>query len=283
MFVGVTEFLSNALPDCAVRFFELFTMLGEQYALIAFMGLFYWCIDKKRGQFIALCAVSSLCINNFAKNVFRVRRPFEVSDKVRVTRKNTATGHSFPSGHTQNAATAAFSAVKGTKNTPAFIIAVIYVLLIALSRLVLGVHYITDVVGGILFAFVGIYLAECAQRLAEKKGQQYLLVLCVLPVLSVASVFINGAQADDALTSAGIALGAIIGIVIERKYINFDVCGRTITKIIRFVSGILIVVFVMYLLKLLLPEGGAFRVIRYAIIGFTASAAVPYLFKKIRL
>ncbi|MBR3870011.1 MAG: phosphatase PAP2 family protein [Clostridia bacterium] len=283
MLVGVTEFLSNALPDFAVRFFELFTMLGEQYALIAFMGLFYWCIDKKRGQFIALSAVSSLCLNNFVKNVFRVRRPFEVSDKVRVTRGNTATGHSFPSGHTQNAATAAFSAVKGTKNTIALVIAVVYVLLIAMSRLVLGVHYITDVVGGIVFAFVGIYIAEWVENLANKRGQAYLLVLCVLPVLSILSVFINGAQSKDALTSAGIALGAIIGIVIERKYINFDVQGKKITKIIRFVSGILIVVFLMYLLKLLLPEGAVFRVIRYAVIGFTASAAVPYLFKKIRL
>ncbi len=283
MFVGVTEFLSNVFPDFVVRFFEVFTMLGEQYVLIAFMGLFYWCIDKKRGQFIVLCAVSSLCLNNFTKNIFGVKRPFEVSDKVRVTRKNTATGHSFPSGHTQNAATAAFSAVKGSKSRAAYIVAVVYVLLIGLSRLVLGVHYITDVIGGILFAFVGIYIAQCAEKVAAKKGQEYLLVLCALPVLSIASVFIPGAQSQDSLTSAGIALGAIVGVIVERKYIDFDVKGEKFKKVIRFVVGFALVALTMYLLKALLPEGGGFRVIRYAIIGFIASAAIPYLFKKIKL
>lgn len=283
MFIGVTEFLSNALPDFAVRFFELFTMLGEQYALIAFMGLFYWCIDKKRGQFIALSVVSSLCLNNFTKNVFRVSRPFEVSDKVRVTRENTATGHSFPSGHTQNAAATAFSAVKGCKNTIAYVSAIVYVTLIGVSRLVLGVHYITDVVGGILFAFVGIFLAECVWRLAENKGQEYLLVLCVLPVLSILSVLINGAQSKDALTSAGIALGVIIGVVVERKYIDFSVQGTKIKKIIRYVLGVAVVALTMYIFKAILPEGAIFRVIRYVIIGFTASATLPYLFKKINL
>ncbi len=283
MFLEVTEFLSNALPDFAVRFFEVFTMLGEQYALIAFMGMFYWCIDKKRGQFIALSVVSSLCLNNFAKNVFRVRRPFEVSGKVRVTRKNTATGHSFPSGHTQNAGAAAFSAARGCKNKSAYVVAAVYVLLIGLSRLVLGVHYITDVLGGILFAFVGVYLAEGAEKLVSRKGQEYLLVLAVLPVLSAVSVFIKGAQSHDALTSAGIALGAIIGIVVERKYINFDVQGTKIKKIIRFTGGFAFVVLIMYLLKLILADNGVCRLIRYAIIGFTATAATPYLFKKIKL
>lgn len=283
MFVQVTEYLSNIFPEAIIRFFEIFTMLGEEYALIAFMGLFYWCVDKKRGQFIALCSVTSLCMNGFVKNIFRIKRPFEISDKVRVTRRHTATGHSFPSGHTQNAATVAFSAVKGSKSGGRVALAVIYTLLIGISRLVLGVHYITDVIGGIVFAVAAVYTAQCAENLAHRYGNRYLFALFAMPVLSLLSVLIQGAQAKDALTSAGIALGAITGIVIERTYIHFEVTGTKIHRIIRFVTGFVLVALCMYLLKSILPDGGVFRVIRYAVIGFLASAVIPYLFKKIKL
>ena len=70
---------------------------------------------------------------------------------------------------------------------------------------------------------------------------------------------------------------------VERKYIDFSVQGTKIKKAIRYVLGVAVVALTMYIFKAFLPEGAVFRVIRYAIIGFTASATLPYLFKKINL
>lgn len=280
--VGVTEYMSNLFPQGIVRLFELITVFGEQYAVIAFIGLFYWCIDKKKGQFIALCAVTSAALNNFFKNIFRVPRPFAVSDKVRVTRADTATGHSFPSGHTQNAATASFSAAHGSKKAAPYVTAAVYVILVGISRLVLGAHYITDVIGAILLAGVSIALVSAVESLSENDRKR-LFILCVPPLLSIISIFIEGAQQKDALTSGGIALGVIIGIIIEREYIDFCTSGSFLKRAARFVLGLIVVLAVMQLLKLILPDNAVCRVIRYFFVGITATAALPFIFKKINL
>ena len=70
---------------------------------------------------------------------------------------------SFPSGHTaSSAATAASLLLTGSSlRAPALLLA----LLIAASRLYLGVHYLTDILGG---AAAGIASAFAGRRLMKK-------------------------------------------------------------------------------------------------------------------
>lgn len=84
------------------------TMLGEQWAVVSGLSaVIYWVIDKNMGEeFAFTLLISGLC-NNILKGVFRFERPIG-QEGIRTLRAHTATGYSFPSGHSQNAATLYF-------------------------------------------------------------------------------------------------------------------------------------------------------------------------------
>ena len=82
--------------------FQLITMCGEQIVLISIIAVIYWALDKKFGEYIAYSVLTSVLLNNTIKDIFKMKRP--IGEKgIRTLREQTATGYSFPSGHTQSA------------------------------------------------------------------------------------------------------------------------------------------------------------------------------------
>ena len=119
--------------------FQLITMLGEQWAVILVLAISYWAFDKKTGEELAFTLLVSGLSNNILKGFFRFERPIGI-DGIRTLRAHTATGYSFPSGHSQNAATLYFFPARrggGWRWAAAAVVS----LLVGLSRLYLGVHY----------------------------------------------------------------------------------------------------------------------------------------------
>ena len=78
--------------------FQLITMLGEQWAVILVLAVSYWAFDKKTGEELAFTLLVSGLSNNILKGFFRFERPIGI-DGIRTLRAHTATGYSFPSGH----------------------------------------------------------------------------------------------------------------------------------------------------------------------------------------
>ena len=81
----------------------------------------------------------------------------------------------------------------------------------------------------------------------------------------------------------GTYLGFIIGIYIEKKYVNFSVEGSTGNKIIRVLLGILILLTLQVGLKVLLPSATIFSFIRYLLISLTGIGIYPMVFKKFKV
>ena len=65
---------------------------------LAVIALVYWCISKCAGAFMLLNFSSAYMINQTLKNIFCVSRPFVLDPRIQPY--TTATGYSFPSGHT---------------------------------------------------------------------------------------------------------------------------------------------------------------------------------------
>ena len=84
--------------------FELITMLGEEVLLVLLIISLWFSYDKHLARKIFFITTVSLSINSILKNFLRIPRPFSTG-KITCVRPDTATGYSFPSGHTQNFAT----------------------------------------------------------------------------------------------------------------------------------------------------------------------------------
>ncbi len=90
-------------------------------------------------------------------------RPYEKFDLPPVIPKNTH-GKSFPSRHVFSAFIIAFTMLMCTQAASLFwcigIVLVLLAVVIAVVRVISGVHYISDVIGALFFAVIEIYICS---------------------------------------------------------------------------------------------------------------------------
>jgi membrane-associated phospholipid phosphatase len=116
--------------------------------------VFAWLLYRRLPRlaiFVAVTAIGSSLLNRTIKVTVDRARPHLVDPVA------TAAGKSFPSGHTQSAVVGCgilvlvFLPVVSRRARPGlFAAASVFVLLIGFSRIALGVHYFSDVIGAIL-------------------------------------------------------------------------------------------------------------------------------------
>ena len=256
--------------------FQLITMCGEQIVLISIIAVIYWALDKKFGEYIAYSVLTSVLLNNTIKDIFKMKRP--IGEKgIRTLREQTATGYSFPSGHTQNASSFYGAMAIYLKKRVMHIIATIMIILVGFSRLYLGVHYPKDViVGGILGVLTSLICYKLYNKFENKMLLYVITFVIFIPVLTFA-------HSADFIKGMGTYLGFIIGIYIEKKYVTFSVEGSTGNKVIRVLLGILILLTLQVGLKVLLPSATIFSFIRYLLISLTGIGIYPMVFKKFKV
>ena len=67
-------------------------------------AIMYWCVNKKYGQKLLFALIPNIVINTGIKEFVKAPRPIGTAG-LESLRVSTATGYSFPSGHTQTATT----------------------------------------------------------------------------------------------------------------------------------------------------------------------------------
>lgn len=289
MTIDVVIFMQDMQNGFLDFFFNFISFLGEEYVYIFLFCLIYYTYDKKMGEFLAITLGFSATVNTIIKNLVQAPRPFEkYPDLVENLRPDTAGGMSFPSGHTQNFATVLFSASFYKKNLKLLYIATILVLLMMLSRMYLGVHFLEDVM---VSAFLGLTFAFVLTLVFNKYYEHtvYLhrlyaaLILVVLPF----AVFING---EDFFKGYGLLIGFVVGIIVEKKYIKFSIDVKLLHKVIRVVLGLVVMISVQHgfreLFNLIAEEGtdllNILHMVRYFLVAFTGFGLYPFLFAKFK-
>lgn len=153
----IQEYIRN--PELT-EFFRTITHWGDHGEIWILTGvlLLFFAKSRKAGLTVLMALLLSLLFNNmFLKNVIARVRPYEVIEGLLPLIPGPR-DFSFPSGHTASSFAAAVSIYRNMPKKFG-ICALILAGLIALSRLYLGVHYPTDVLGGIAFGCFAAYSA----------------------------------------------------------------------------------------------------------------------------
>lgn len=127
---------------------ELITLLGDEKIYIFLIFGIYFLIDKELGWRVLLLLVLSALSVYLLKDIFHLPRPPQKLWKV------PAKGYAFPSGHATASTTFWTYISLKFRSIPLYILSVTLISLIASSRVLLGIHYPRDVIGGILIGFI---------------------------------------------------------------------------------------------------------------------------------
>ncbi|MCH4191409.1 MAG: phosphatase PAP2 family protein [Butyrivibrio sp.] len=261
--------LRNATGSAFDSFFLVITKFGENYFPYLLCLFVFWAVDKKFGERLMLTMGSAIMLNGVLKLTVCAYRPWIRNAAVLPAgdAKTTATGYSFPSGHTTQA-TAAYgtSAVHYRRHKGLAACLTILLLLVMFSRNYLGVHTPQDVLVGFgATALVAYIMNLVLTRIENSQNKQSdLIFLCIIAVLIAAALFYfthktypMDYNADgslivdplkmmrDSFSGCGCCLGIFIGWVFERRFVNFSVDVSMETKAARCISGILLYLFLM--------------------------------------
>ena len=242
-------------------FFSKMTWLGELNTALIIMALLYWCVSKDFGAYLLMGWSGNRLVNGMLKVTVCAYRPWIRDARVvpygdSIT---TATGYSFPSGHTMNAATV-YGGGAVRKDLPRVlrIVLGLLVLLVAFSRNYLGVHTPQDVLvgaaAGILVMWLTVKLMEWVKIHPEKD----LLVVCIGVGLAIAvaiyaavkpypvdkdaagKVLVEGAKmANDTFKGVGWCAAFLTGWILERRFVQFSTDISMVKRFTRLAVGLL--------------------------------------------
>lgn len=282
------KLLEGVRTDFFNKFFEMITILGEETLIILLVAILYFAINKKEAKRLFFIIVTSTAVNTVSKNIFQRPRPFANGEIVAI-RQETATGFSFPSGHTQNITTLGAYYIERFRKVWFTILAVVIILLVAFSRMYLGVHYPTDVLFGLLF---GVIVAIGGGILYDKAKNKNLLGLIILGILTPFTIYLffnPNPLYKNLFKMFGMFSGFIAGSFIEEKFVDFNIEGPIWKKILRIVIAVLMIIIVKEGFKVFYNNSDNLQFtlfmdcLRYFIMLMLGLGVCPLLFKKIKL
>lgn len=248
--------------------FKGITALGSDGIYIVYVAALYWCIDKKAGEKWAYLILSSALLNGIVKLSFLAPRPFEAGVGIIPVDTSTATGHSFPSGHSQ--ASAVFGGFLAMENKARRIKAagVLIFLSIGLSRLYLRVHWPIDVLAGWT---LGLSIALVYHLGYDRYPAVFKMIgFCLFIVTAL------WFRDEDQIKLMGLFLASMTGIWFSNHWLDLPIHGFGRGGKRKLGFGILVIILTMAGLKAVLPE--SLNMLRYGLVGLTLTLIYPWLF-----
>ena len=288
------------------------SFLGTIEFYILLIPLIYWLVNPSLGIRVLLVLISTDFFGVAFKQLLHQPRPYWVGDVKAVAEE---TSYGIPSTHASDSLAVWGYLAYRLKKGWLWVVSVLVVLLIGLSRLYLGVHFPQDVLGGWLIALVVIFLFVKGEPKAVpwlKKlsaGAQiglgfgisilmilagWLVSLLIAPFPDPADWAQYSTQARSILhyiTLGGFLFGAVAGYVLMRQKAPFQTQGTWWQKLLRYILGIAGLLLIYYGLDIVFGMiaadetalGMILRYIRYGSVSLWGIFGAPWVFLKLKL
>ena len=275
------------------------TQLGGEVIFIVAAVVVFWCVSKWEGYYLMTIAFCGTVLNQFLKLICRVPRPWVRDPNFTIVEsaRAEATGYSFPSGHTQNAIGLFGGMARWGGRRWVRLGLTTLALVIAFSRMYLGVHTPADVgVSLVLAAALGLGLYPLMRRAQEKPRYMGYVLAAMLVVSGAFVVFVETcgfpADMDAENLASGIGnawkmLGAVAGMtlawLLDRRYIHFETQAVWWVQVIKVAVGMALLLAIKSGLKApllaLLGHEGLAGGVRYFLLVLVAGAVWPLVFR----
>ena len=251
----------NGVGACLVGFMTKMSFIGEMNSVLIIIALIYWCVSRDFGQYLLMGWSGNRVINGFLKVTACVYRPW-IRDARIVPDSDAlaeATGYSFPSGHSMNAASLyGGGAIRRELSRALRVVLSVIVALIAFSRNFLGVHTPQDILVGVGVGLLVMGLTARLMAWIETHPGKDVLVMCAGSIVAIAvavfaavkpypvdydaagKLLVDGAKmANDTYKGVGWCIGFLVGWVLERRTIVFSTDVPMMTRVTRLATGLL--------------------------------------------
>lgn len=296
---------------------EVITFFGAEDWFLLFVSLIFWSTNKRLGIDLGVLLIATGAVNTFTKCLFKHPRPFWLdptlgSDPIR--------SFSLPSGHAQTSTVLYGNLARhvglGGRAGPSRLLSVIglivFILLVSLSRIILGVHFPGDVLVGIAAGLLTLLVYGWARRpvggwLAGRTLFQHVVMATLvgglllglnllalsLPVRDTGAYALFYAEGgrtsmNEAANLTGLVIGLWVGLALEASTVRFTVAGPAWQRTVRYLAGVLGILAIWMGLRLVFPSeplalGLALRIVRYGLTMFWAIYIWPALFVRVGL
>jgi membrane-associated phospholipid phosphatase len=310
----------QSLGTWMVPLMKAFTFLSTVEFYLLWMPLLYWCWDATLGLRMGIMLMLTAGLNEALKMAFRRPRPYWIpGSEQQIQAMSAEESFAFPSGHAQQAMSLWGLLAASLRRNWMWAIALLVALFNGLSRVYLGVHYLSDVLVGwalggvLLWAFLRLEAPVAGwwarqtwrvQLAASLLASIAVLSLALLARASLGDWQVPGAwfetalaqtgepidplAAENAVDAAGVLLGMACGATWLARRGWFRASGPAAKRLLRYVMGLLGLLGLWFGGRALLPEATSatvygLRYLRSAVVGVWVSAAAPALFVRLGL
>ena len=249
-------------------FFTLISDVVLSVAIYIVIAMIYWCVNKKVGIMFAMNIGVGNFVTQILKNTFCVYRPWIKDTRIVPAGDaiETATGYSFPSGHTQ-IAVSEFGSLAVWQRKSKIIVSIcgVMVFLVMLSRNYLGVHTPQDVIASFIITVGVIAMNLFLLSWVEKGKNRDIIFFSVGMAICIGAFLYNvlkpypadvGADGKLLVDSAemimeggvgiGCATGFLLGWFIDRRFVKYEVPATIKRKVFVFLVGAIITVITVF-------------------------------------
>jgi len=291
---------------------KFFTFLGQIEFYLLIIPFIYWTIDKRLGMRALLILIFIDTAGVAFKLLFHQPRPYWIGGVKQLAEESS---YGIASTHASDSLAVSGYLAYRVKKPWFWIVTVVVLFFIGLSRLFLGAHFPHDVLFGWLIGAIVLWgfikLADGAAAWVKSKTLSMQIVIgflisIVIILIGVLSRLLISGTSDPVswssyatqarsishfFTLSGALFGAIAGYGLMRQYTRFQTSGKWSTRILRYVVGI-IGVLVIYVgldvaFGLIAADetalGYVLRYLRYATATFWMTCGAPFLFLRIKL